>query len=521
MRYGDNCRLETIGGMKFPKFKGHVKLTLRDIRTGRTIQKVEADNIVTNALRDILAANYVGAVDYSKVFGSDGFWKKWFGGILLYEQAHTLDADNYFPKSDGNNHLWGHAGQTSIDANHDDDLTRGNPLSIAVTHTADSVKLVWEFGPTRANVPDGRYIRSLSLTHADTGDAGLGSDTYAFRNFQPFEAIAQESFKTIPTTQKTIFNGQLFGQYDDSHGFSFFIGDEGEYSTSKLLFATNKVTIYIKKFPYLKGGLYETWSVDNTYVRSFTITSANITFYSQPAFYFDYENKRLWLFSNITSTGLAYDKSHINYIVIDCESGTEVAHGTIISDAQDLGAIGGFYNAYGYQWGASFLPYNIIFDGTYFYFPTGGNVQGITGFKKINLTNQSDQAVISFLNSQPYVQPVRAGELLVACGHDFVAEIYAGTAPGIVVNGNTGYPCAAVGFLNNSAMDAYNLQDKPSFEGMCVGITRNITTVNRGIFANKMVNTTLFNLPSPVQKTSSSSMTVEYTLTQIGEEDES
>ena len=514
----DNCRLETIGGMEFQKFKGHVKLTLRDIKTGEIVQVEEADNIVTNAVRDILAANYVGAVDYSKILGADGLWKKWYGGVLIYEQALTLDADNYFPKSDANNHLWGHAGQTSIDAEHDDDLTRGNPLSIAVVHTDGSVKLVWEFGANRANVPDGRYIRSLALTHSDTGDAGLGSNTYAFQNFTPFEATAQESFKQIPTVAKTIFSGQLFGQYDDSHGFSFYIGEEGYYD-DHLLFSTNKVTVFIKKFPYLKAGLYETQSVDNLYVKSFTIESSNITFYTQPAFYFDYENKRLWLFTNVTSTGLAYDKSHIDYIVIDCDSETEVAHGTIISDASDLGQIGSFFNRWGFNWGGSFLPYNIVFDGTYFYFPTGTDLQGVTGYKKINFSNQSDQDLITFLRTLPYTQPVRAGELLVSCGHDFIAEIYDGVAPGVVVNGDTGYPCAPVSFLDSSAMDAYNLQDKPSFEGMSVGITRNTNRVTRGVFANKMVHTTLFNLPNPVQKDSSKSMTVEYTLTQIGEDE--
>lgn len=39
----------------------------------------------------------------------------------------------------------------------------------------------------------------------------------------------------------------------------------------------------------------------------------------------------------------------------------------------------------------------------------------------------------------------------------------------------------------------------------------------RFIIANKMLNTTLFNLPAPVQKTSSQSMIVEYTLQEIPE----
>ena len=522
----DAVRPNDFGGFKMPQFKGHVKITLHNCRNGKN-EVIEGENIVTNAVRDILNANYLGAVDYSKIFGSDGLWKKWFGGVLLYEQAHpttevdgvqVLNPNDYFPRADNVNHLWAHAGQNSIDPQHDDDLTRGNPVSAAFIETEDTVKQVWEWGSARGNQPDGRYIRALSLTHADTGDAGLGSNTYMFQNFVPFDILTTASFNQVATLGKCLISDEtLFGQYDDVSGFVFAIGNDGDYSVEHVFFETNSVMVYIKKFPFHKAGLFERWSVNNDFVRKFKITSSNITFYTNPCYYFDYENKLLYLFSNMTSTSLAYSKDHINYIVIDCESETEVSHGTIISDTANIACLGYVNTNEGYNWKCRANTSAIIKSGNYFYFPIATSAGlGVSGYKKINFTNQSDQSTVAFNTAQGfYTQPVFGGDLLISCGNQWNEM---GAVSGIVVNGTTGYSCknaSLTGSVSNSYSMAYGNPYKPSFYGMGVGGNSNGAVTERFILANKMLNTTLFNLPSPVQKTTSQSMTVEYTLTEV------
>ena len=522
----DTYRLHGFDQVRHPILKGHVKIRLHNCRNGKT-EIIEGDNIVTNAVPDILLNNMAGAVDYSKVFGADGLWKKWFGGVLLFEQAFAddgegnLDPDDYYPLADSSNHLFAHAGQTSIDSEHDDDLTRGNPVSAAFVLADNAVKQVFEWGPSRGNVPDGRYIRSLSLTHADTGDAGLGSNTYAFQNFNPLERISGDNLNLSTATIRSINPTlSLFGKYDESHGFYFAIGEDGDYyaqdNNNHILFQTNKVTVYIKRFPFVKAGLYETWGVSNSYGRKFTITSSNITFYANPCYYFDSANKRLWLFSNMTNTSQAYDNTHIKYIVIDCESETEIAHGTITSDTSDIACLGYCSDGQSISYRPMAYTMNIIKAGNYFFFPTsnGASYQAlnIKGYKKINITNQADQASVSFNDVQNYyTQPVYGGGLIIAAGRP--TSTFPST--GRVVNGNTGYTCAAGDIPTNGVVDAYADPYKPSsFRNSICGQTGN-TILTRSIIANKMILATKFNLPSPIQKTSSQSMTVEYTLTEV------
>jgi len=518
-------KLNGFNGPKFPKLKGHVKITMHNCKNGKNEVVAEGDNIVTNAVRDILLANIAGGVDYSKIFGANGLWKKWFGGVLLYEQAHTLDPDNYYPLADSASHLFAHAGQTSIDADHDDDLTRGNPVAAAYVLADNAVKQVWEWGPSRGNVPDGRFIRALSLTHSDTGDVGLGSNTYAFKNFVPMEKISQDTFDIVSgMTFRAINNApSMFGQYDDSHGFYFTIGEDGDYYAQDnnwhVQFQTNDVTVYIKRFPFNKAGLYETWNVDTDHVRKFKVTSANITFYVNPCYYFDYENKYLWLFSN--ATGLTtFDNTNIKYIVIDCESGTEIDHGTFVSDVSDIAPLGWVADGMSSNYRVMTFPMNIIKQGDYFLFPKTTGAAGVNlnikGYQKINANNPSDQSIISFLENQAfYTQPIYGGGLTISLGRNGVPA-YPST--GRVTNGATGYTCAAGTYNSYATVDAYGSPYKPTSFRNSVGGQSGQTNFTRTILANKMLNTTLFNLPDPVQKTSSQSMIVEYTLQEAGDE---
>lgn len=514
----DLMGLNGIGYVRFPKFKGHVKVTLHNCRNGKN-EVIEGENIVTNAVRDILANNYLGAVDYSKIYGSDGIWRKWFGGVLLYEQAHptteqggvqVLDPDDYFPRSDADNHLFAHAGQTNIDSEHDDDLTRGNPVTAAFVQTEDTIKQVWEWGPSRGNVPDGRYIRALSLTHADTGDAGLGLNTYAFQNFTPVELINA-------TLEDAPMADAINCMFDDNHGLAFYIGEDGDWYDGHKAFQTNKITVYVRKLPFLKAGLYETFNANTAQQIKKTI-STSVTFYGIPYYYFDQANKRLWLFSNLTgvitsSSNPPYSKTNISYTVLDLsdlDNPSEYAHGTIVSDSATIAPLGWSDNGFNFNRGRSIFA-GVPFDGTYFYFPTSNTTvdanlgtYGFTGYQKINFSQQQDQSHISFLSPIARLStPMYGGGLVIASG--------------VVANGLTGYSCQD--FIGHSLVSGrvssfYPTNNKVSSYGMSV-FSQNSNVTERMIIASKMINSTLFNLPTPVQKTSSQSMTVEYTLQEV------
>ena len=500
MRVRDRYKSDYFSQLNMPKLKGHVKMTLHNCRTGKN-EVYEGDNIITNAIRDIFARNYLGGIDYSKCLP---LYQTWFGGILCYDTAHTIDADNYYPQSGYG--LVAHAGDQApgTAAIIAEDYTRGMPLNIA---TRDGeVAMTWEWGSEQGN----GTIRSLSLTHKDTGNCGLGNSSSAFQSFVPFDAIQGSQ---VPNINSAIQGADdMVCQYDDDHGLMFYIGDDGDFVYEHTRFSTNKVTVYIRPMAYTKAGLYETLNATKTFQRKFTVTTT-ATFYNEPSFYFDYTNKKLWLFTNLTSVN-TFSSTTIYYEVIDCVNETIDSHGTITSDTSNLAPLSMDKNpGSGWNYEASVPRFaNIPFDGTYFYFPTTSGASwgdgnqassrfNVTGLKRINFSNQADQSQISYNATQGQFRfSHTAGGLIVASG--------------ILVNGANGYECGT--FVNDTeATPVLTMHEPSKVSSLCsyLGAKNNTSSTARSIMALKTVNTSLYNLDSAVTKNSSKSMQIEYTLT--------
>lgn len=492
----DKYELKGFSAPKMPKLKGHVKLILRDHKTGK-VEVSEGDNIVTNAVADIFTNNYLGGIDYSKMMP---LWQKWFGGVLCFEQAHAnLDADKYYLNPDSTQHLVAHAGQTAIDPNHDDDVSRGNPTQSAYVETENSIKMVWEWGTTHGN----GTIRALSLTHSDTGSYGTGSESYDFQNnFTPYEALNQTTnfWTARSTSYKDV--SSVMAMYDDSHGLAFY-RDSDDSSGTDLL------NVYIRKLAYSKAGLYQTLTASDNLQRTFQI-QLPFTLYAQPYYYFEPSTKYLWIFHNLTGVA-SYDNDDIKYCKIDCENeelvdlGSGVYYGTITSDTQDIAPLGIIDMEFA----------NILRDGDYFYFPTATNpvMSGaydnrgsyVTGYKKINLSNISEQESIEFNEVQKVSQSLTGKGILINNGR--------------VINGVTGYTCKPFYTITNTRVRNLFLSspNNPSTFAQfhkSDGYSAMMGTPQY-ILANKMLLTTKFNLQSAITKTSGQSMTVEYTLQEV------
>lgn len=140
---------------------GHTKIELTDVNTGKT-EVHESDNIVTNAVRNILRDNYHGTLDVSKVEPL----RDLFGGVFCFGSTNTANVDNIIPPNDDDNTLIAHAGQTS----HATASTlRGNPNGIESGEITGGYKFVWDFSTSQGN----GTISSLSLTYKGFGDVGL------------------------------------------------------------------------------------------------------------------------------------------------------------------------------------------------------------------------------------------------------------------------------------------------------------------------------------------------------------
>ena len=483
---------------KLPRLKGHVKVSLHNCRTGKT-EIQEGDNIVTNALRDLFALNYLGGIDYSKLLP---LYQKFFGGILCYDTAHTLDADNYFPVA--GHGLTAHAGDTApaTAAIINEDLSRGSPLHVD-TGTDGQVTMTWEWGSEQGN----GYIRALSLTHKDTGNAGLGNTSSAFQAFQPLEQIQGSQLASVSSNlEKAILT-----QYDDNHGLSYLIGGDGEYAQNPRGFETNKITVYIDRLAYSKAGLIDTLVPITTHQRKFTVTTT-MKWYIQPAYWFDYANKRLYLFSNITggySSSFPYDNTVMKYAVIDCENESVYTEGTITSDTSNLARISSQSTGVQYM---SLNFVNLTKEGNYIFLPTGsGNT--ITGYKKINMSNQGETQT-----PYPFTSSVSAARYGLAGGG---VQIIGNR----VLWGSSGYACTdSVPQPEENQRWSYAIHQANKIATLAArvqaiqGSYTPAATTPRYILANKMVNTTLFNLDSEIHKTTAKSLNVQYTLTEVSGE---
>ena len=569
----DSMSKQKFNNAKLPKLKGHVKLTLRDAETGKVEKEIEGNNIITNAVRDIFACNWLGCINYSSLLP---LYTKFYRGILCYKFAHPTDENNeinpddYRPQNNEDNPLTAHAGDAVI-TDLSDDNRRGNP--VAISTTANSVTMTWEWGTTQGN----GQISALSLTHADTGNAGLGSASNAFAAFNPFMYV-QSGALTNASTQLGNGADDMITQYDENHGLMYYIGTAGDFYHQHTQFETNKVTIYIRRMAYEKSGLFDILSASKTDQEVFTITSP-FNFYNEPSFYFDYENKELWLFSNLTGIRV-YDSDDIKYVRIPCPlpydptvsysvgdyvyykgasdtigalykcvsatTGTRdnpeewdandwtdsitFTNGTIHSNTGGLAptSMDNYPGSGAWDVRYSVIRFaNIIRDGNYFFFPTSAGVDWgegnrrqaffyVNGFNKINITDNSDESHISFTTTQKQFRfYMYNGGLLVSHGK--------------VINGANGYSCAGspvsdwetAGDDGRSVFTLHEPYKPVTLAYFMRSAASDVGSYERYLAVNKMLNTTMYNLvdeygqPITITKLPTQSMTITYTLTEV------
>lgn len=138
--------------------KGHAKIELTD--ENGNIETYEENNIVTNAIKDLLSVNLNGQVIPSNFFPLNMFFK----GILLLD--NNIEENPEITAIPYGVNIVGHAGE---EVNNSNDIERGSPVLEEWEELENGYKLVWEFDKTQAN----GIIKCISLTHMYVGDYGL------------------------------------------------------------------------------------------------------------------------------------------------------------------------------------------------------------------------------------------------------------------------------------------------------------------------------------------------------------
>lgn len=497
------------------KFKGHVKVTLRDAKTGQIDQVVEGDNIVTDAVKDLLANNVLGCVDYTKIYP---VWSRWYKGCLAFEQPFTLvngepDPTDYFIPDDSVNHVTAHAGDVSPD-DIKDDLKRGNPNTHVQVLADNLVKMVWEWGPKQGN----GNVSAIALTHKDVGNAGTGANSNAFKAFQPFDPI-QIGLSNFTCQMKSSEN--VIAQYNDHYGIWYEIGEPGDYYNEHSRFETTYITIYFKKLAFDQIGLYDTTTAVTEFDEKVTIDlGAGNRLYCQPSYYYDKAASKLHIFSNVTGinsqTGNITWKNSVDHYVITISgvgAATLTSVNTISTGRSDLAPV--CIDTYG---GSSWHGSRPSFHGIahsksgandYWFFPCSDNVYpsypqyNVKGYVRCgsggNTYFDLNENQVHFASSMsgPGVTPI--------------------IMPGRILNNRVGYTCYSQFNVSEThrVLDwAFITPNKCSSYLIPIGAHAGYE-MGRYIVANKMLMTTKFNLPTTVHKSASQSMTIEYTLTEV------
>ena len=460
----DTTQLQGFGGVKLPKIKGEVEIRLHNPTTGKT-EIHKGENMITNAVYDIFAANYCGTMNYANLLP---IATKMFGGILCF--TNDLDvssagaADDYYIPDGSVNPLIAHAGQTTL-SDQSDDLMRGNPLSSSMSLSDGSATLAWEWGITAGN----GTFKSLALTHADTGSYGTGINGTAFKS----------EFSTVITGSQITLDRAV--QFVDADGFAY-------------TFSVSGTTVSFTKYPvaYKSAGVVETLVPQTDYAETFTVTTTT-SFSAMPGYYFDIDNNKLWLFFCTTDGSHTLNVEEINMTTKSATNRNITNQNINFRNYADGGYSVGF-------------PVE-VYDGFVYIFPRPyGFSPTCSECYKINLTNPADITSIS-----------------VPTASNFMAATFPAPTTGKIfpssewiINNGTCYKAKET--------DSYEYQAGYQRLGNSTKMTAmGLTSLTSRIYgsnifvvrASKLYLATKYNLSSAVTKSASQSMLITYTLTEV------
>ena len=450
--------------------KGHTKITLTDVHTGET-KVIEKDNMVTNAVAEIFAKNWCGLARFADILPI----RNLFGGVLCFEGEVTESANNYNPPNDNANELICHAGD---EAHSTGEATRGQP-NVAEWDVQDtSIKYVWDFSTSVQG-----EIRTVCLCPATLGNMGL----------KPYSAT-YHPLRSFGDNKET---GTTSWDVDKAKTFPFTIASDGK--SCKSVYANGTTfTEYSIRHDFFAFGIMRdstTWQVTDT--RTATLTDS----FDNKSFIWD-DDDYYYVGKATTSTKLVYDKiSKTDMSVTNVEY-------TVTGLTLYTGAMGS--NA------RNFCMRTYAYDGTYLYMPNGDGNK----FVKLNLGNASD------VDEIPETLTIHFGNhpSIGGNGEQFMSPIV--ISPGLIVGDNYvinyghAYQIRQARQLGGSSGNSASARfcDVIKVGAGTYGnawTDANSAQAGQSAILNSMVLTTINSLDDVVNKTSSTTMKIEYTLTEV------
>lgn len=333
--------------------KGKIKVILEDVRDG-TQKVVESENIQTNAVGTIMEKNWDGLGNMSALLPL----RSLYGGVLLFEDEITENANNYDLPCETDNYLVAHAGDTAPGQGYTGSK-RGTPVSNDFVITDTSIKQVWLWDNTQGNCRPGKQISTVCLCPAKLGNMGLTPPDATLNLWTQF-AIANCTEKVAETT--------VTRAIAIKHPIS--INADGKTGLSIWWNGTSFEEIAVRH-DWLQFGIMRNVS-DFQEITSRTATVR--TFNSSSASLFE-DDDYYYLYEIESSTKLKIDKvKKLDFTVTQADitySGIDFYTGT-------------FHSVYSMI--CKCVP-RFAYDGKYLYLPNNAN----TGFVAVNPNDNSDK----------------------------------------------------------------------------------------------------------------------------------
>ena len=449
------------------QLKGKLRLTLEDVRDGTQIVE-EVDNLTTNAVQSVLDHNYCGLSKYSALFPL----RQLYGGVMCFQNAQTENAANFNPPSDAQNPLIAHAGDA---ANNTGSTLRGSPVSNDFVITDTSIKQVWLWDNTQGN----GHIESVSLCPATLGNMGLKPFNDEFNLFS--------DFGRDDGVYSTTWSESLSKQ------FPFNISADGKTAQTVWLDGTT-FKEYTMRHDYTAFGIMRganDWQdVAN---RTATVRSGNNRFIFDDSDYY-------YIARATSATALQIDKvSKTTFAVTQADvtfDGVTLWTGSFVAVAKNA------------------CMRIFAYDGTYLYYPNSA----LTSFYRLNISDNSDKALLDGTIN-----------VLTGLGYSDAAEfippivINSGLVIGAnyIINGANVYPqkditgvLEDIGYNRTNENFLFLVRQGAAVYGNCTQAVSNNFKAYQGVVLCQMFLSTIANLPTARDKSTSQTMRVEYTSTE-------
>lgn len=472
MNVSSRLKPPLMAGRDFPEIQGKVRLVLHNCKNHTDDFVYESHNTATNALADIFAANYGGLVNYNNFAD---LYKTWLGGVLVFKNALDPTAVNDYGIPDRiTNPITAHAGQTPL-TSQADDTTRGNPDDAGTVITANTTKLVWEWGTSAGN----GQISAVGLTHTDVGSYGAGVASTAQASLDPFADVGAISKSYT---------------YGDNANAPMAINGNDAYT----FYMVDATTVDIYKAPInsikfnLQGGSLAPLSAYATKTVA-TVASCSFTRRGEVYYHFDFTANTLTLWRVPTEGGTTLLQDVIS-----------LADGTVTSTSITVtGASLWKFHIYG---GNLDTPCKAIVNGGYLYvYGYSNNATKPDKMYRIEISTPGNIAEVDTSDFSQFYYPSDTwngiqNERITTHGGLIIHDNF-------LINGNKtfGLNQKYLQYNYNKAFGNYGGISSPVF-----GINNSQNTVS----VCKMFLGTKFLLDNPVTKSSAQSMTISYELTQ-------